>query len=398
MNEPALQSAERAVSGFPEIVVKQEYEEIRRWAKEFAQREIAPLAEKIDRTDEYPRDLARKMGQYGLLGLNMPQEYGGLGLDLMGSVIVGEEIAKVSLSAGLIVGVQNGLVGNAIAKFGTKDQKEKYLPKLIRGEMLGSYGLTEPGAGSDATAISTKAAKSHDAYKITGSKIWISQGLVADLVVLFARTGTPEDGAAGMTAFIVEKGTPGFQVGSKLEVMGARGTGTAELLFKDCTVPESNMLGSAGDGFLIAMAILNEARIGAAAGAVGIAEAVFDLAVSYTKKRVLFDRALSKFEAIRFMVADLATRISAAKLLTYRAAYLRDVGAEFLKEASMAKVFASETAVWACERAIQIHGGYGVSKLMPLERYLRDAKILDIVEGTSEVQRWILSRELLDGQ
>jgi len=386
------------MTDFPEIVWKQEYEEIRQWAREFTQREIAPLAEKIDRSDEYPRDLSRKMGQYGLLGLNLPHEYGGLGLDLMSSVIVGEEIARASLSAGLIVGVQNGLVGNAIAKFGTSEQKAKYLPRLIKGEILGSYGLTEPGAGSDAAGIAMKATNSGDAYRITGSKIWISQGLVADLVVLFTRTGTIEDGAAGITAFLVEKGTPGFKVGSKLEVMGVRGTGTSELVFNDCPVPSSNMLGSAGDGFLIAMAILNEARIGAAAGAVGIAEAVFDLATAYTKKRILFDRALSKFEAIRFMLADMATRISAAKLLTYRAAYLRDKGAEFLKEASMAKVFSSETAVWACERAIQIHGGYGVSKIMPLERYLRDAKILDIVEGTSEVQRWILSRELLDGQ
>lgn len=384
----------RAVD-LPEIHINPQYEEIRKWARDFANREIAPIANEIDRRDEYPFDLARKMGEYGLLGLNIPQEYGGLGLDLMGSVIIGEEIAKVSLSAGLIVGVQNGLVGNAISRFGTREQKEKYLPRLAKGEMIGSYGLTEPGAGSDAAAISTRAERDGDYFIINGTKMWISQGMVSDLVVLFTRTGKKEDGAAGITAFIVEKGTPGFRVGSKLEVMGVRGTGTAELVFEDCRVHRSNMLGSEGDGFLIAMAILNEARIGAAAGAVGIAEAALEYAISYSKKRVIFDRPLYKFEAIRFMIADMATRIMAAKLLTYRAAYLHDKGEEFVKEASMAKVFASETAVWACERAIQIHGGYGVSKLLPLERYLRDAKILDIVEGASEVQRWILSRELL---
>lgn len=382
------------MSSSTQILWKPEYDELRQWAREFATREIAPVAEKIDRTDEYPFELTKKMGKYGLLGLNIPQEYGGAGLDLMSSVVVGEEIAKVSLSAGLIIGVQNGLVGHAIAAFGTKEQKEKFLSKLVKGELLGSYGLTEPGAGSDAAAVMTKAEKTGDSYRINGSKLWISQGLVADLVVLFTRTGTVEDSAAGMTTFIVEKGTPGFKVGGKLEMMGVRGTGTAELVFTDCVVPGTNMVGSLGDGFLIAMAVLNQGRIGTAAGAVGLAEAALDASVSYAKKRVIFNRPLAKLEAIRFLIADIATKVSAARLLTYRAAQLRDRNEEFLKEASMAKLFSTETAVWTCERAIQIHGGYGVSKLMPLERYLRDAKILDIVEGASEVQKWILSREI----
>ncbi len=382
------------MSTVPQILWKQEYDELRKWARDFANKEIAPVAERIDKSDEYPFELTKKMGKYGLLGLNIPQEYGGAGLDLMSSVIVGEEIAKVSLSAGLIIGVQNGLVGHPIAAFGTKEQKEKYLPKLAKGELLGSFGLTEPEAGSDAAAIRTRAEKIGDSYKINGSKIWISQGAVADLVVLFTRTGTIEDGAAGMTTFIVEKGTNGFNVGGKLEVMGMRGTGTAELVFTDCVVPSRNMVGSLGDGFLIAMAVLNQGRIGTAAGAVGIAEAALDASVSYAKKRVIFDRPLAKFEAIRFLIADMATRISAAKLLTYRAAQLRDRGEEFVKEASMAKLFSAETAVWATERAIQVHGAYGVSKLMPLERYHRDAKILDVVEGATEVQKWILSREI----
>jgi acyl-CoA dehydrogenase len=384
------------LTGLPAIGFLPEHEDLRSWARDFANREIAPVAEKIDKTDEYPRDLAKKMGEYGLLGLGTPKEYGGLGLDLISSVVVAEEIARVSLSAGLIIGVQNGLVSYPISEFGTNEQKEKYLPRLAKGEILGSYGLTEPGAGSDAANIQTKAERtSNGSYKINGSKIWISQGLVADVVVLFTRTGSVSDGAAGMTAFVVDKGTPGFKVGGKLEVIGIRGTGTAELVFNDCTVPGTNMLGSPGDGFLIAMAVLNQGRIGAAAGALGVASAALEASISYSKKRVLFDRPLEKFEWIRFLIADMATRIEASRLLTYRAAYLRDKGEEFVKDASMAKVFSTETAVWVCERAIQIHGGIGLSKLLPLERYLRDAKILDIVEGTSEVQRWILSREIL---
>ncbi|MDG6915128.1 MAG: acyl-CoA dehydrogenase family protein [Nitrososphaerota archaeon] len=384
------------MTGLPAIGFSPEHEELRSWARDFAKREVAPVAEKMDRTDEYPRELARKMGEHGLLGIGTPKEYGGLGLDIVSSVVVAEEIAKVSLSAGLIIGVQNGLVGYPISQFGTPEQKEKYLPRLASGELVGSYGLTEPGAGSDAANIQTRAEKAPDgSYKITGSKMWISQGLLADAVVLFTRTGSPDDGAAGITAFLVDRGTPGFRVGGKLEVIGMRGTGTAELVFDGCEVPGSSMLGSLGDGFLIAMSVLNQGRIGAAAAAVGVASAALEASIEYSKKRSLFGRPLGKFESIRFMMADMATRIEAARLLTYRAAYLRDRGDEFVKEASMAKVFSTETAVWAAERAIQIHGGIGLSKLLPLERYLRDAKILDIVEGTSEVQRWILSREIL---
>jgi len=384
------------LTGLPAIAFSPEHEDLRTWARDFATREVAPVAEKIDRTDEYPRDLMKKMANYGLLGIGTPKEYGGLGLDLVSAVVVAEEIAKVSLSAGLIIGVQNGLVAFPISEFGTKEQKEKYLPKLVSGEILGCYGLTEPGAGSDAANIQTKAVKGPDgSYTLNGSKIWISQAYHADVAVLFTRTGAPADGAAGMTAFIVDKGTPGFSVGSKLEVIGMRGTGTAELVFKDCAVPAANMLGSPGDGFLIAMTVLNQGRVGAAAAALGIAGAALEASVEYSKKRILFNRPLARMEAIRFMIADMATRLEAARLLTYRAAYLRDTGADYVKEASMAKVFATETAVWVCERAIQIHGGIGLSKLLPLERYLRDAKILDIIEGTSEVQRWIVSREVV---
>ncbi len=384
------------MTGLPAIAFSPEHEDLRSWAREFAAREIAPVADKIDRTDEYPSDLMKKMGKQGLLGIGIPKEYGGLGLDLVSSVVVAEEIAKVSLSAGLIIGVQNGLVAYPISEFGTKEQKERFLPRLAAGEILGCYGLTEPGAGSDAANVQTRAERApNGSYKVNGSKIWISQGFYADLAVLFTRTGSVADGAAGMTAFLVEKGFPGFSVGGKLEVIGMRGTGTAELVFKDCTVPAESMLGSQGDGFLIAMAVLNQGRVAAAAAAIGIASAALEASTEYSKKRILFNRPLARMEAIRFMIADMATRLEAARLLTYRAAYLKDTGSEFVKEASMAKVFATETAVWVCERAIQIHGGIGLSKLLPLERYLRDAKILDIIEGTSEVQRWIISREVV---
>ncbi len=384
------------MTDLPTISFSPEHEDIRAWAREFANREIAPLAEKIDREDVFPRELARKMGEYGLLGIGTPKEYGGLGLDYISSAIVAEEIAKVSLSVGLIIGVQNGLVAYPIAEFGTPEQKQKYLPRLVKGDIFGSYGLTEPGYGSDAGNIQTRAEKTANGdYKINGSKMWISQGMVADVVVLFTRTGSPSDGPAGMTAFIVEKGDAGFKVGGKLEVIGIRGTGTAELVFDDVTVPASRMLGSLGDGFLIAMNVLNQGRIGAAAGAIGVATAAVDACIAYSKKRVLFNRPLEKMEAIRFLIADMATKIEASRLLTFRAAYLRDKGEEYTKEASMAKVFSTEAAVWVCERAIQLHGGIGLSKQLPLERYLRDAKILDIVEGTSEVQRWVIAREKL---
>jgi alkylation response protein AidB-like acyl-CoA dehydrogenase len=378
-----------------DILLRPEHEELRKWAKDFAAREVAPLAEDIDRNDHYPRELLRKMGEYGLLGINAPTEYGGLGLDLLSSVVVGEELAKVSLSAGLLIGVQNGLVGYPLAHFGTPEQKEKFLPRLVKGEIIGCYGLTEPGAGSDAANIQTRAEKVGDSYMINGSKIWISQGFYADVAVIFARTGTVEDKGAGMSAFFVEKGTKGFDVGDKLEMMGFRGTGTAELVFSDCMVPSTNMLGSPGDGFLIAMAVLNQGRVGAAAGAIGVADAALEASISYSKKRALFNRPLSKLEAIRFLIAEMATRVEAARLLTYHAAYVSDRGEDFITEASMAKLFATETAVWASERAIQIHGGIGLSKQLPVERYLRDAKVLDIIEGTSEVQKWIISRELI---
>jgi butyryl-CoA dehydrogenase len=294
------------------------------------------------------------------------------------------------MSASLLIDIQTSVTAAPITRFGSEEQKETYLRDLAAGRRIGAFCLTEPIAGSDAASIETKAAREGDHYVLDGTKTFISQGEVADLALVFARTGQAE-----LTAFIVDKRASPFRVGSKIEVMGFRGTGTAELVFENCKVPKENVLGKEGDGFVIAMMILNESRIGVAAGGVGLAQAAFDIAVDYAKQRKAFGRPIGKFQAIQWMLADMLTQIHSARLLTYHAAYLRDQQQDFVKEASMAKVFASELAVEATRRAIQILGGYGYTKDYPLERYYRDAKLLEIGEGTSEIQRLILAREIL---
>jgi butyryl-CoA dehydrogenase len=373
-----------------EIKFRPEAESIRRMAKEFAEKEIAPIADQIDRENKYPVDLFEKMARQGLFGTCTPSEYGGSGLDLLSTTIAGEEIAKVSMSASLLIDIQTAVTAAPITRFGSEEQKETYLSDLAAGRRIGAFCLTEPIAGSDAASIETKAAREGDHYVLDGTKTFISQGEVADLALVFARTGQAE-----LTAFIVDKRASPFRVGSKIEVMGFRGTGTAELVFENCKVPKENVLGKEGDGFAIAMMTLNESRIGVAAGGVGLAQAAFDIAVEYAKQRKAFGRPIGKFQAIQWMLADMLTQIHSARLLTYHAAYLRDQQQDFMKEASMAKVFASELAVEATRRAIQILGGYGYTKDYPLERYYRDAKLLEIGEGTSEIQRLILAREIL---
>jgi alkylation response protein AidB-like acyl-CoA dehydrogenase len=376
-----------------EIKFRPEAESIRRMAKEFAEKEIAPIADRIDRENKYPMDLFEKMAKQGLFGMCTPPEYGGTGLDLLSSAIAAEEIAKVSMSASGIIGIQAAVTAAPIAKFGSEEQKKAYLRDMATGKRIGAFCLTEPVAGSDAAAIETKAVKEGDQYVLNGTKTFITQGEVADLAVVFAKT--PGKDGEEVTTFLVDKRKSPFRVGSKIEVMGLRGTGTAELIFEDCRVPKENVLGKEGDGFLIAMMTLNESRIGVAAGGVGLAQAAFDTAVNYAKQRKAFGRPIGKFQAIQWMLADMLRQIHSARLLTYHAAYLRDQQQDFVKEASMAKVFASEVAVEATRRAIQILGGYGPTKDYPLERYYRDAKILEIVEGTSEIQRLILAREIL---
>ena len=379
-----------------EIKFRPEAESIRRMAKEFAEKEIASIADRIDRENKYPMDLFEKMAEQGLFGMCTPPEYGGSGLDLLSSAVAGEEIAKVSMSASLMIDIQTAVTAAPIAKFGNEKQKNAYLPHLAAGKRIGAFCLTEPVAGSDAASIETKATTERDDYVLDGTKTFISQGEVADIALVFAKTQASSGKESGeITAFLVDKKVSPFRVGSKIEVMGCRGTGTAELVFENCKVPKENVLGKEGDGFLIAMTILNESRIGVAAGGVGLAQAAFDIAVNYAKQRKAFGRLIGKFQAIQWMLADMLTQIHSARLLTYHAAYLRDQQQDFVKEASMAKVFASEVAAEATRRAIQILGGYGYSKDYPLERFYRDAKLLEIGEGTSEIQRLILAREIL---
>jgi len=373
-----------------EIKFRPETETIRKMTKEFAEKEIASIADRIDRENKYPMDLFDKMAKQGLFGICTEPEYGGSGLDLLSATVAAEEIAKVSMSASLLVGIQTAVTSAPITKFGNKEQKDAYLRDLATGKRIGAFCLTEPVAGSDAASIEMKAVKEGDHYVLDGTKTFISQGEVADLALVFARTS-----GDAITAFLVDKRKSPFRVGSKIEVMGFRGTGTAELLFENCSVPKENVLGDEGGGFLIAMMTLNESRIGVAAGGVGLAEAAFDIAVKYAKQRKAFGRPIGKFQAIQWMLADMLAQIHSVRLLTYHAAYLRDQQRDFVKEASMAKLSASEVAVDATRRAIQILGGYGYSKDYPLERYYRDAKLLEIGEGTSEIQRLILAREIL---
>jgi len=373
-----------------EIKFRPETETIRKMTREFAEKEIAPIADRIDRENKYPMDLFDRMAKQGLFGMCTEPEYGGSGLDLLSATVAAEEIAKVSMSASLLVGIQTGVTSAPITRFGNKEQKNAYLRDLATGKRIGAFCLTEPVAGSDAASIEMKAVKEGDHYVLDGTKTFISQGEVADLALVFARTS-----GDAITAFLVDKRKSPFRVGSKIEVMGFRGTGTAELVFENCSVPKENVLGDEGGGFLIAMMTLNESRIGVAAGGVGLAEAAFDIAVEYAKQRKAFGRPIGKFQAIQWMLADMLAQIHSARLLTYHAAYLRDQQRDFVKEASMAKLLASEVAVDATRRAMQILGGYGYSKDYPLERYYRDAKLLEIGEGTSEIQRLILAREIL---
>jgi alkylation response protein AidB-like acyl-CoA dehydrogenase len=376
-----------------EIKFRPETEPVRRMTREFAEKEISPIADRIDRENKYPMDLFEKMAEQGLFGMCTPPEYGGSGLDLLSSTVAGEEIAKVSMSASLILDIQTFVTAAPIVRFGNEQQREAYLPDLASGKRIGAFCLTEPSAGSDAASIEMKASKEGDDYVLNGTKTFISQGEVADLALVFAKT--QESPKEETTAFLVDKKTSPFRVGSRIEVMGCRGTGTAELVFEDCKVPKESVLRKEGDGFNIAMTTLNESRIGVAAGGVGLAQAAFDIATNYAKQRKAFGQPIGKFQAIKWMLANMLTQIHSARLLTYHAAYLKDQQQNFTKHASMAKLLASETAVQTTQQAIQVLGGYGYSKDYPLERYYRDAKLLEIGEGTSEIQRLILAKEIL---
>jgi len=361
--------------------------------REFCEREIKPIADKIDKEEYSPEDLYKKMGQMGLMGMTVPQKYGGAGIDRISYMIALEEISRVSGSVGLTVEAHNSLGIGHIYEHGTEEQRKKYLPKLCSGQGFAAWALTEPNAGSDAAAAQTTAVLDKDEWVINGAKQFITSGDIADVVVVMAMTDKSK-GAKGISAIIVEKDTPGFKVGQLEDKLGLRGSHTAQLFFEDCRVPKENLLGEKGMGFIGAMNILDRGRTAIGAMSVGIARAALEDAIEYAKQRQQFGRPISKFQAIQWMITDMATEIDAARLLVYRAAYMEDQNIRFTKEASMAKLFASEMAMRATRKAIQIFGGYGYTTEYPVERYFRDIKLCEIGEGTSEVQRLVISRQL----
>ena len=370
-----------------------EQEMVRLMARDFAKRELEPFSAKRDKEEIFPSDVVKKMGQLGLLGMMVPLEFGGSGAGAVSYCLALQEIAYACASTAVTMSVAN-LSTEPLLKFGDESQKMKYLIKLAQGEMLGCFALTEPNSGSDPASLAIRAEDKGDYYLINGTKVFITHGAYADVVNLIARTG-PEKGSKGLSAFIVEKGTPGFSVGSREDKMGLRASNTVELIFEDCKVPKENLLGRTGIGFKIAMTALDSGRIGIASQALGISRACLDEAMRYAKERKQFGRSISSFQAIQWMLADMATSIEAAHLLTLSAAGRKDQDTPFTKEASMAKLFASEMANRTAYMALQIHGGYGYIKDFKVERLYRDARATTIYEGTSEIQRLVIARELL---
>jgi len=352
----------------------------RRMVREFAEQEIAPRAEEIDATDEFPWDIFHKMGQVGLLGLPIAEKYGGSGSDYASQAIALEEIARASGAMAIVLDAHTSLCCEPIHLFGSEEQKRKYLP--------------EPQAGSDAGATRTRAVREGDEWVINGQKCFITNGSIADIIVITAKTD-PEKGTRGISSFIVEKGTPGFKPGRDEEKMGLRGSVTSELFFEDCRIPAENLLGKKNEGFKQFLITLDAGRIAIAAMAVGLAQGAFEKAVAYAKERVQFGQPIARFQAIQWMIADMATEIEAARLMVHRAAWLKDQGERFTKEAAMAKLFATEVSERACHKAIQIHGGYGYVREYEVERMYRDQRLCAIGEGTNEIQRLVIARQVL---
>ncbi|MGE5703756.1 MAG: acyl-CoA dehydrogenase [Clostridia bacterium] len=367
---------------------------MRKMVQDFARKEIAPFVSTMEETEQFPRHLIKKMGEAGLMGIPVPEEWGGVGADFTSYILTIHEISKVSATMGVILSVHTSLGTNPILYFGTDEQKQAYLPKLASGEYLGAFALTEAGAGSDASRIRTTAVRQGDDYILNGSKIFITSGGEADLYITFAVTD-PTAGTKGISAFIIDKDTPGFIVGKKEKKMGLAGSSTTELVFDQARVPAANLLGSEGEGLQIALANLDRGRIGISAQALGIAEAAAELALSYAKERKQFGKPIAEQQAVSFKLADMATQVEAARLLVYRAAWLQSEGLPCGKEASMAKRFASDTAMKAAIEAVQVYGGYGYTREYPVERLFRDAKVTQIYEGTNEIQRIVIAKHLL---
>ena len=374
------------------LLFSEEHEMMRKMVRDFAETEITPYIDKME-AGMFPKEVLKKMAEIGLMGITIPEKYGGAGMDFTSYIIAIHELSRVSATIGVILSVHSSVGTNPILYFGTEEQKQKYIPKLASGEYLGAFCLTEPSAGSDAANQKTKATRKNDHYIINGSKVFITNGGEADTYIIFAVTN-PEAGKEGISAFIVEKDTPGLIIGKDEHKMGLRGSRTVQLTFEDMKVPTENLLGNEGQGFKIAMANLDVGRIGIVAQSLGIAEAALEKSVEYSKQRVQFGKPIAAQQGVGFKLADIATQVEAAKLLVYRSANLQTEGFPCKSEASMAKLFSSRTAVETTTEAIQIFGGYGYTEDYPVERYFRDAKITEIYEGTSEIQKLVISKQL----
>ena len=374
--------------------LSEEHQLIRTSVREFCQKYVEPAADEIDQQARFPEDIVKRLAQQDWLGIPFPEDYGGAGSDYLSYIIVVEELSRACATTGFTLECHTSLACYPLFKFGTEEQKKRYLLPLCKGEILGSFALTEPGAGTDAGAATTTAVSDGNQYVLNGSKIFISNAPVAGVLIIFAMTDKSK-GTKGISAFIVPGKTPGLTIGKHLDKMGIRGSLTAEVFLKDCRIPKENLLGQEGQGFRIAMMTLDGGRIGIAAQALGIAQAALDESVRYSKERVQFGKPISTFQAIQWMIADMATAVEASRFLTYHAAWCYDQGLPYSKEAAMAKLFASETAVYQTNRAVQIHGGIGYIKGHKVERLYRDAKITEIYEGTSEVMRMVISGNVL---
>ncbi len=376
-----------------DFALTEEQRMLRQVVRDFSEREIRPIASKIDKEGSFDMELIRKMGTMGLMGMTVPSEYGGSGLDRISYNLALEEIGRVSASVGLTVEAHNTLGVGHIYELGNEAQRRKYLPRLTSGEALASWALTEPNAGSDAGSLQTTAVREGDHWVINGSKQFITNGHAAEVFTVMAKTEANK-GVKGISAFIVEKGNPGLKLGVEEDKLGMRGSITSEIFLEDCRVPAENMVGEPGKGFTGAMSILDRGRTAIGALSVGLAQGALDECLSYSKQRVQFGKPISSFQAIQWKLADMATEIDAARLLVLRAAWLEEKGEPFSKEASMAKLFASEVCVKAAVDAVQIHGGYGYTKEYAVERFFRDSKLYTIGEGTSEVQRMVIAKKL----
>ena len=386
-----------------DFTLSKEHEMARQLFKDFAEKEVKPLAQEVDEEERFPRETVEKMAKYGFMGIPVPKEYGGQGCDILTYAMCVEELSKVCGTTGVIVSAHTSLCIDPILTYGTEDQKQKYLPDLASGRKIGAFGLTEPGAGTDAQGQQTKAVLEGDEWILNGSKCFITNGKEADVYIIIAVTGKVEKRGRiqkEISAFIVEKGTPGFTFGTKEKKMGIRGSSTYELIFTDCHIPKENLLGAKGKGFAIAMHTLDGGRIGIAAQALGLAEGALETTVAYVQERKQFGRSIAQFQNTQFQLADMATKVEAAKMLVYKAArkkdeYRTNPRVSYSVEAAQAKLYAAEVAMEVTTKAVQLHGGYGYTREYDVERMMRDAKITEIYEGTSEVQRMVISASLL---